>query len=228
MRSGSVTTILSGGRFPAVGVVVAGVMIGTRVLAGLALVPAPATVLALLAAVLVTGGFHEDGLADVSDGLGAHVSTERKLEILKDSRIGTFGALAVAFMVVLPVVVLAPLSEADFARAALAGHVLGRWSTLSQSWLLPAAAPGGSGALLRASPVVVLGGSVFAVAATLAACGIRPGLIVLAVAAGVTALGGLLCVRVLGGVTGDTYGAVNKAVEAVELATYVALGAALS
>ena len=45
----------------------------------------------------LTGALHEDGLADVADAIGAHVPRERRLEILRDSRVGTFGALAVAF-----------------------------------------------------------------------------------------------------------------------------------
>ncbi len=59
--------------FPAVGLLVGGVMGGVRALAGTVLDPAPATVLALLAAMLVTGALHEDGLADAADAIGAHV-----------------------------------------------------------------------------------------------------------------------------------------------------------
>lgn len=210
--------------FPAVGLVVGGVAVGVRLLAGLALEPAPATLLALLAAVLVTGGFHEDGLADVADGMGAHVPVARKLEIFKDSRVGTYGALAVAFMVAFPLVVLAPLGDADFARAVLVGHVLARWSTLPQSWLLPSATPGGSGSLLHASAPVVLGATAFTIAVALLVAGPGPGALALGVAALLTAAGGAFFRRALGGVTGDTYGAVNKV---VELATYATLGAAL-
>ncbi len=211
--------------FPAVGLLVGGLMGGVRNLADLALDPAPATLLALLAAVLVTGGFHEDGLADASDGMGAHVARERRLEIFKDSRVGTYGALAVAFMVAFPLVTLAPLDGGDFLRAALAGHVLGRWSTLPQSWLIRPAADEGSGALVRASPLLVLGATAYTAALVLLVAGPGPGAIALGVAALVTALGGAYFARRLGGVSGDTFGAVNKV---VELATYAALGAALT
>src|SRR5262245_9916005 len=84
------------GWFPAVGLLVGGVLGGTRLLADLALPAGPSTVLALAAAMLLTGALHEDGLADTADGLGAHVPRERKLEILRDSRIGAYGALALA------------------------------------------------------------------------------------------------------------------------------------
>lgn len=211
--------------FPAVGLLVGGVMGGVRLLADLALDPGPATALALLAAVLVTGGFHEDGLADASDGMGAHVARERRLEIFKDSRVGTYGALAVAFMVAFPLLTLAPLDGEHFVRAVLAGHVLGRWSTLPQSWLLPAAGSEGTGSLVRATPLVVLAATGYTVALVLLVAGPGAGALAVGVAALLTALGGLYFRRRLGGVSGDTFGAVNKV---VELATYATLGAAFS
>lgn len=210
--------------FPLVGVLVGGVMGGVRALADLGLDPAPATLLALLAAILLTGAFHEDGLADAADGMGAHVSRERRLEIFKDSRVGTFGALAVAFMVAFPLVTLAPLGGEDFLRAALCGHVLARWSILPQSWLLPAAVDSGSGSLVRATPAVVLAATAYSAAIVLLVAGPGPGVLALGVAALLTALGGAYFRVRLGGVSGDTFGAVNKV---VELAVYAALGAVL-
>jgi adenosylcobinamide-GDP ribazoletransferase len=208
--------------FPAVGLIVGGVMGAVRVASDLVLPTEPATVLALLAAVIVTGGFHEDGLADASDGMGAHVSRERRLEIFKDSRVGTYGALAAVFMVLFSYAVLAPLDGGEFVRAALAGHVLGRWSTLPQSLLLPPAAGQGSGGLVRASAPVVLGGTVVAVGVALLAGGLVAGAIAVATALVLTGLGGTYFRARLGGVTGDTFGAVNKV---VELGTYAALAA---
>jgi adenosylcobinamide-GDP ribazoletransferase len=209
--------------FPVVGLLVGGIMGGTRLLADLALDPGPATVLALLAAILVTGGFHEDGLADLADGAGAHVGRERKLEILRDPRVGTYGALAIAFMLLFAYAVLSGLDGEHVLRAALAGHVLGRFSTLPQSlWLAPARADG-SGALVRATPPVTLAAGLFAAAVTLLAGGVVAGLVALGVAALLTLAGALFCRRVLGGATGDGFGAVNKV---VELGTYAALAAA--
>ncbi len=208
--------------FPAVGLIVGGTMGAVRVASDVVLPTGPATVLALLAAVLVTGGFHEDGLADASDGMGAHVSRERRLEIFKDSRVGTYGALAAVFMVLFPYAVLAPLDGSEFVRAALAGHVLGRWSTLPQSLLLPPAAGQGSGGLVRASAPVVLGGTVVGVGVALLAGGLVAGAIAVASALVLTGLGGTYFRARLGGVTGDTFGAVNKV---VELGTYAALAA---
>lgn len=209
--------------FPAVGLLVGGVLGGTRLLADLALDPAPATLLALLAAILVTGGFHEDGLADIADACGAHTTRERRLEILKDPRVGTYGGLAIAFMVLIPFAVLTPLDGDEVLRAALVAHVLGRWSTLPQSLLWPPARPEGSGSLVRASAAGVAATTIFGAAVAVLAAGVGPGLLALGVAVVVTGALGAGLARTLGGVTGDSFGAVNKV---VELATYVTLAAA--
>jgi adenosylcobinamide-GDP ribazoletransferase len=209
--------------FPAVGLLVGGLMAGTRALANLVLDPAPATVLALLAAILVTGGLHEDGLADAADAMGAHATRDRKLAILRDPRVGTYGALALIFAVAFAFAVLAPLDDGHFARAALVGHVLGRWSTLPQALILSPARPEGAGALVRPGRAGVAAGSSIALATALVAGGVGPGAIAIAVACALTAIGGWAALRVLGGVNGDTFGAVAKL---VELAAYAALAAA--
>ncbi len=209
--------------FPAVGLLVGAVMAGTRALANLALDPTPSTLLALLAAVLVTGALHEDGLADAADAMGAHAARERKLAILRDSRVGTYGALALIFAVVFALAILAPLDDAHFARAALAGHVLGRWSTLPQALAVPPARADGAGPLLRPTGAAVAAGSAIALATALVAGGAGPGAIAAGVACIVTALGAVATVRTLGGATGDTFGAVAKL---VELGAYAALAAA--
>jgi adenosylcobinamide-GDP ribazoletransferase len=206
--------------FPLVGLVVGGAMAGARWAAGLVL-PAPAaTVLALAAAVAVTGAMHEDGLADTADALGAHTTRERRLEILRDPRLGTFGVLAIAFMVLFPFAVLSGLGAGDFARAAVAAHVLGRWSILPQTRLVGPARADGAGALVRAGSGATVVATVGSAGVALAAGGGWPGLAALGAAAAVTAAGAWCARSVLGGVTGDTLGAVTKL---VELAVYASL-----
>jgi adenosylcobinamide-GDP ribazoletransferase len=83
--------------------------------------------------VLLTGGFHEDGLADLADGLGGVVGRERALEIMKDSRIGTFGALALILALVGKLSMLSMLADLDWRLASLAifaAHVLSRTTPL--------------------------------------------------------------------------------------------------
>ncbi len=210
--------------FPVVGLLVGGALGGTRLLADLALPPGAATVLALAAAIVVTGALHEDGLADAADGLGAHVDRARRLEILRDSRIGAYGAIALVLVLLLSWTLLSGLSGEEVLRAALCAHVLGRWSILPHSLLSPARMGDDSaGTLVRARPGGLAAGSAVAVAVTLLAAGVGAGLVALAVAVAVTAAGAAVMARVLGGVTGDTFGAVSKL---VEVSVYAALVAA--
>jgi len=89
----------SSAHFPGVGWLVAAAAVACHaaLMTGLGtglLVPWVAAVFSTVATVLVTGGFHEDGLADVADGLGGSAERERALDIMKDSRIGAYGAMA--------------------------------------------------------------------------------------------------------------------------------------
>jgi adenosylcobinamide-GDP ribazoletransferase len=211
--------------FPAVGLLVGGVMGGVRALAGLALDPAPATLLGLVAAMLVTGALHEDGLADAADAIGAHAPPQRRLEILRDPRVGTYGALALVFAVVLALALLAPLDDEDFLRAALVGHVVGRWSILPQSLLLAPARADGAGALMRAGAPATAVATAYALAVALIAGRPAAGAVAFGLAALLTAAGALLFRRTLGGATGDTFGALTKV---VELGCYAALVAVWS
>ena len=209
--------------FPVVGVLVGGVMAGARAVAHGPLDPTTSTVLAVLVAIVVTGGFHEDGLADCADAIGAHVGRERRLEILHDPRVGTYGALALVFAVLFPVAVLAPLDDEAFLRAAVTAHVLGRWSSVVLAFALRPARTTGAGVLLSTGPATTAAATAIAAVLALTVAGPEPGALALAVAATVTAAGGALARRAFGGVTGDAFGAVNKL---VELATYAALAAA--
>ena len=135
----------SAGHFPGVGWVVGAV--GAGVLAGalhaLPAGPLGALVAALLctaATVWLTGGFHEDGLADTADALGGSVTRERALEIMKDSRIGSYGTLAVVLALGLKGALLALIAQRGAGAAAaalLAGHVLSRAAPLAVMRALP-------------------------------------------------------------------------------------------
>jgi adenosylcobinamide-GDP ribazoletransferase len=99
-----------------------------------------AAVLSTVATVLMTGGFHEDGLADVADGLGGSLQRERSLVIMKDSRVGAFGVLALVLVLALKFALLALLAGqggaaawTDVAVAIVTAHVLSRFVPL---WLI--------------------------------------------------------------------------------------------
>jgi adenosylcobinamide-GDP ribazoletransferase len=209
--------------FPVVGALVGGLVALVRLGAGEIVPAAPATALALLTAVLVTGGLHEDGLADVADAFGAHTTRERRLEIMRDPRVGAYGALAIGFALLLPFSLLASLDAGRFAEAVLCAHVLGRCAPVVQSRLLPPARAGGSGALLRAGTATALVVGVAGAAFVVTLAGPVAGAAALGAAMVAGVAFGALAMRIVGGVTGDVHGAATKV---VEVAVYVGLVAA--
>ncbi|MBQ9579403.1 MAG: adenosylcobinamide-GDP ribazoletransferase, partial [Ottowia sp.] len=97
--------------------------------------PLVAAVLATITTVWLTGGFHEDGLADTCDGLGGGATREKALHIMKDSRIGSYGTLALVLAIGLKVALLALLASRGVgmgAAALLGAHVLSRTAPLAQ------------------------------------------------------------------------------------------------
>ena len=135
----------SAGHFPGVGWLVGALVAGFTVwlmnsLTPGIFVPLAAAALGTALGVLLTGAFHEDGLADVADGLGGTQDRERALLIMKDSRVGAFGAIAVMLALLGKVALLALLggvSAAWLCTALFLGHVVSRtWPLLLIRWLV--------------------------------------------------------------------------------------------
>lgn len=135
----------SAAHFPGVGWLVGAVvaLVSALVLQGLpggTFAPLVAAVLGTVLSVLMTGAFHEDGLADVADGLGGSLNRERALEIMKDSRVGAFGAIAITLALLLKVALLAQLGSLGW-RVLCVGvflaHVVSRTWPLVLIRLLP-------------------------------------------------------------------------------------------
>ncbi len=126
----------SAGHFPGVGVLVGAVAAGVYgalavLLPDTTFTPLVAAVLSTVVTVLLTGGFHEDGLADVADGLGGSYDKARALEIMKDSRVGAFGAMALVLALAAKVALIALLGSVDadlltLCSALFAAHVVSR------------------------------------------------------------------------------------------------------
>ncbi len=99
-----------------------------------------AACLCTVATVMLTGGFHEDGLADVADGLGGSSDKARALEIMKDSRVGAFGAMALVLALATKLSLLAALGYANVPITCvllLCAHVVSRACPMLIVWLLP-------------------------------------------------------------------------------------------
>ena len=135
----------SAAHFPGVGWLVASVAVAVyyvldRMLGAQTFTPLVAAVFSTIATVMVTGGFHEDGLADVTDGLGGSYQRERALEIMKDSRIGAFGAMALVLVFAAKFALLAQLGSSGLALvlwSICGAHVLSRFWPLLAIRTLP-------------------------------------------------------------------------------------------
>ena len=93
--------------------------------------------LMMAVSMLLTGAFHEDGFADACDGFGGGSSKERVLAIMKDSRIGAFGAIGLILMLGLKWTTLSALPSAAFAQCVVASHMLSRWCAIGLIAFLP-------------------------------------------------------------------------------------------
>lgn len=198
--------------FPLVGVLLglAGAGVDVALRAHLPATGAAAVSVALL--IVITGALHEDGLADTADGFGGGTTADRVLGIMRDSRIGSYGAIAIALSLLLRIAFIATLPKGDVFAYFVAAEALSRWSVLPLAAFLPSARQGGEssgqGARLahRISPVAVALGTLIAAAATvvsLHADSWRPWTACLLV----TSASAWYFWRRIRGVTGDCFGA---------------------
>lgn len=209
--------------FPLVGLVVAAVAVAVRHVTGLVWGPVTGTVAGVLSATVVTGAFHEDGLADTADGLWGGWDPDERLRIMRDSRLGTYGTVALIAAFALRFALLAGLSTVTFAVAMVSGHVLGRVAGPVLVTRLPARVDSSSaGIARRLGP----GATVVAAAATVIPVGMAAGVlapVLLVVAGSVVLASGALFRRRLGGVTGDAIGATTVLVELAVIAAVAGL-----
>lgn len=215
--------------FGAVGLLTGGAMAAVLSLAALFLPIGVAIVLSVIAGIWITGALHEDGFADTCDGLGGGRTPARALEIMRDSRIGAYGALGLMLLLTLKLVTLWSISVAEgpgqanalrVAGVLIAGQSLSRViMTVAMSTGQYLRKDGGAGAAM-VQPMAPAGWVVLAVSAAGAGA---VGAFVLPIGAivvgGVAALAAFavlrrMYVRRLGGHTGDLLGGVQQVSEA--------------
>ena len=201
--------------FPLVGLVVgSGAVLVQKILIPHMARPLVALVV-LIFLVLITGCLHEDGLADTADGFGGGWTKDQILLILKDSRIGSYGATALTLSLLARYLLLATLPIEHFAAYVISAQVLCRWTSLPLSYFLPAArAQDGQGARiakLTSMPSLIFG-SVFSFSVVIYALR-RASISPLLVSLLVTGLSGWFYFRKIGGITGDCFGATNQITE---------------
>ena len=123
--------------FPAVGLLIGILCAGVLWLASLLFTPLVAAVISTAFGIKLTGAFHEDGLADSCDGLGGGLTRERTLEIMKDSRLGTYGVLGLVSALLLKISLLAAMPLSVAIVALIVGHTASRLLCISLLTLLP-------------------------------------------------------------------------------------------
>ena len=200
--------------FPLVGVIVGGgaalVFVGLQ-----KILPLPASVFcAIVFATLITNAFHEDGLADSFDGFGGGWTKDRVLEIMRDSRIGTYGTLALIFVILGKLTFLSLLPPGQIWRWLIVAHTASRWTILPLCACLPYARAEGQGKLVAKQVgilEIIIG--TFTLLLVFILLPWQASLTVLLVTTLVTLLSGLYFRARLQGITGDCLGAANQLTE---------------
>jgi len=191
----------------------------------LGLPPLPAAALALAATLIATGCLHEDGLADTADGFGGGSSRERKLEIMRDSRIGTYGACALALSLILRWSALASIADpAAVAMALIAAHAAARAPLPAFMRFVPPARSDGLAAAAGGPPREGAAAASFLGVVALGLC-LGPGAVIvsLLLLSSASILMAWLSVQQIGGQTGDVLGALEQINEILILLTAAAL-----
>ncbi|GCE45630.1 cobalamin-5'-phosphate synthase [Thermosporothrix hazakensis] len=220
---------LGGGFFPLVGLLLGGCLSILALLLGWRLSYLPLTALLIVAEIVLTGGLHLDGLMDSCDGLFGGHTRERRLEIMKDSRVGSFGVLGAICVVLLKWACLTGLPVTRMVPALLMTLTMSRWMMLLALFAYPNARPEGMGDAFRqrvTRGTLILAG-VTALAVTLIVgfflgpWGFLKGLQVFLLGTGFAFVLGWPFYRMIGGLTGDSYGAIVELAEVALLLLFL-------
>jgi adenosylcobinamide-GDP ribazoletransferase len=202
--------------FPLVGALVGALAAGILLLAAQVWSGWIPALLSTAFSVFITGAFHEDGLADTADGLGGGQDKEKRLLIMKDSRLGTYGAVTLMLCLALKISALATLSASMAALCLIAGHTVSRVAAVIVMCALPYAG-NADAAKVKPTPIGVRWGEcAFATLFGVAAFMLVPpqpafyGVCLGVVFAGFVALSAR---KLIGGQTGDVLGGVQQVFE---------------
>jgi adenosylcobinamide-GDP ribazoletransferase len=212
--------------FPLIGAVIGALLGGMGIWLDHILPAGPVAALLIAGAAFLTGGLHLDGLMDTADGIFGGRSPKQRLTIMRDSRVGAFGVIAAGIAILGQFACLSELTGHARFVALVAAGTTSRWTMLVALTIFPAARAAGIGATFHsgATRTACIAGTLFVV--LLAIGSGQFGMMALAVGI-VAVLGcGHLLTRRLGGLTGDSYGAIAVVTETVVLFVAVALSAA--
>lgn len=214
----------AGAFFPAVGFFLGMIVWGLDNLFSLILPYSLTNVFVVAALAWLSRGLHLDGLADSADGLLGSMDRQQSLTIMKDSRIGTFGTLALLGVVVLKLRALDLLFGGGRTQALLLSPMFARWACVIMAYKAPPARDEGLGALFMQGVQFreVVFASLFTLAVGLLTAGFL-NLFLLVLLAAITLMATRYCEHRLGGVTGDTMGAIGEIVETTTFYVFASL-----
>lgn len=209
--------------FPLTGALIGFVLAVSNAVFSFALPSMVSAALTVAVMALLTGALHQDGIADTADGIYGGKEPSKRLDIMRDSRIGTFGVLALILDIILKIALIAAVPARFKTGALIAMAVSGRWSIVLALYVSKyARAEGKAKAFFEATST-----RIFCIASGIA--------VVTAFAGGFKGLAALLAAGVvsygarsymekkINGMTGDTLGAVNEIAEIAALATIIAM-----
>ncbi len=169
--------------------------------------------------VWISGGLHEDGLADVADGLGGGWTRDERLKIMKDSRIGAFGASALILALLTKFAALTSMNPTRLDAAIVTAQILGRWAFLPMGYFNRSANEGLGSSFMKGLEVkAVLVGTAISIVGVMLLSRIQ-GMLAFVTAIAIIVLASVYFRRRIGGITGDCFGATFQI---VEIATYAA------
>ena len=167
----------------------------------------------------ISGGLHEDGLADVADGMGGGWTPDERLTIMKDSRIGSFGASALILALLAKYSALTSMNATRLDAAIVTAQILGRWVFLPMGYFNHSAHQGLASRFMKGLGIKAVVVATVTTAAGVALLGSFEGFLALAAAVAIIIVASVYFRKRLGGLTGDCFGA---AFQIVEIATYAA------
>ena len=204
--------------FPLVGVIIGLILVGLNWLLGLLLPSAVVNVLLVVSLVVISGGLHLDGLVDTCDGIGGHKTVAERWRVMDDSRAGAFGIIGVCLLLLVKYVALNNVPDSRLMPTLLLMPVISRWAMVYAVFAYPYAKPSGLGKVFKqgaswprfvVATLITL--AVAVILAPLAGLVIMFGIWIIAMATAFYLKGKF------GGLTGDTYGAINEVAEVLVL-----------
>jgi adenosylcobinamide-GDP ribazoletransferase len=204
--------------FPLVGVIIGLILFFLSWLLGLLLPPALVNVLLVVSLVVLSGGLHLDGFVDTCDGIGGNKTVAERWQVMADSRVGAFGIIGVSSLLLVKYVALSNVPASWLVPTLLLMPVISRWAMVYAVFAYPYAKPSGLGKVFKqgaSRPRFTIATVITLVLAVILAQ--LPGLLIMFATWVIVMAVAFYLKGKFGGLTGDTYGAINEVAEVLVL-----------